>query len=150
MFYKSREKVFYHKKYRLYNKPKVFLLYKSAKLSMFLWKQRRNYGYNCVIFVNTNLPAGSAMPIPILTFVPDLLRNQNTIIQFVYKVYYVVIQNTAIRERERDTPLKIFTWKTLPGSLHNCISLNLENIPTTDRKKRHTPAKSTIVWSLSF
>lgn len=53
---------------------------------MFPQKQRRNYGYNCVIFMNTNLPAGSAMPIPIFTFVPDLLRNQNTFIKSVYKL----------------------------------------------------------------
>lgn len=74
--------------------------------------------------MNTNLPAGSAMPIPIFTFVPDLLRNQNTFIKSVYKAYYTVLKTTAtLIYIYMHTPLNIFVWKTQSGSVHNCTSL---------------------------
>lgn len=79
--------------------------------------------------MDTNLPAGSAMPIPIFTFVPDLLKNENTFIKFVYKAYYAVPKNTAtLIYIYMHTPLNIFIWKTLAQyttALHSTSKLSL-------------------------
>lgn len=148
--YRSKEKVFYTRHTESTSNQNHFYSKIQHKWTTFLQKQRRNYRYVCVIFTNTNLPAGSAMPISVFTFVPDLLRNQNTITQFVNKAYWLVLYrhshsymyvciNIYINKNIHIhiPPLNIFIQDTVPGSIQTYISLNHENIPITSREKRH-------------